>query len=74
MFCRSGRNIARGVRPINLQPPGVANGYTPVWLPAIPTLPGGVLRRGRSQTRRRQRFRQFTEICEAGTNPRKYTM
>jgi hypothetical protein len=46
MLCRSGRNISRGVRPINLQPLGVANGYTPVWLTAIPTLPGGVLRRG----------------------------
>ena len=27
---RSSRNIATGVRPINLHPPGVANGYTPV--------------------------------------------
>src|SRR6266404_2154226 len=27
---RSARNIATGVRPINLHPPGVAKGYTPV--------------------------------------------
>src|SRR5437667_882825 len=42
------RNIARGERPSNLHPPGVSNGYTPVWLPAIPTLPAGTFLRGDS--------------------------
>ncbi len=61
MPARSGRNIAKGVRPSNLQPPGVANGYTPVWRPAIPTLPGGTIRRG---------FARRGVISDSGTSPR----
>src|SRR6202041_400963 len=71
---RSARNIAMGVRPINRQPPGVANGYTPVWLPAIPTLPGGVLRRGRSSRGVASACGNSPKYAKPGTNPRKYTM
>ena len=40
--------ITRGVRPIKFQPPGCSTGYTPVCLPANPTLPAGVRTRGKS--------------------------
>ena len=71
MFFRSGRNIAIGVRPINRQPPGVANGYTPVWLPAIPTLPGGVLRRGLTKRGVTSASGNSPRYAKPGTNPRK---
>ena len=43
---RSTSNSLNGVRPISCQPPGLASGYTPVWLSAIPTEPAGMTVRG----------------------------
>ena len=37
---------ASGVLPIRFHPPGESSGYTPVWLPPMPTVPAGTTVRG----------------------------
>ena len=65
--------MATGVRPTSLHPPGVEIGYTPVWLPAIPTLPAGTLRRGAVKRGVTSASGNSPRYAKPGANPKKYT-
>ena len=64
-------HIGASVRPMMRQPPGIANGYTAVWAPAMPTLPAGMRCSRRRQAGRRDLRGQRPKVGEPRCEPKK---